>query len=440
MMKLIVGLVCFVLSISIAGQELMTIEKAISIGLEKNLQIKIDEANVKIAENNNTWARAGKGPVVDLNGSLAITAANDNNRLSFSSGKSLLSNIGGSLDANWLVLSGGRVGIVKDQLELGVSQQTQLQSLNTHNVIRDIIQAYFNVLLEQERNTVLQDVFQVSKDRLAYEAVKKEFGTSNSFNMIQFENAVLSDSVNLVSQKNLIDIAKRNLNLLLTLPSDENYDFPERLSVELEELDRDKLLQLLDEENPGLKSLAIISELNTLNASLEETSRKPSLSLFGSLGLTENYFNLFQNSATIGQGFDAAAFSNRIGLTLGANLNWNIYDGGVTSANVENAKMQQVINQLDIVQTKLNLHNQLDILIQNYNNQKTILTLSDAQLNIADRNLVMAEERFKLGQITSLDYRAIQNQYLNVAFTKVSAIYNLNITKSEIDWVVGVFK
>jgi len=438
MIKCIVAFVLTVSTLCLCGQETMTLEKAISIGLEKNLQIKIDEANIRIAENNNTWARAGKGPVVDLNGTFTTNFANDNNQLSFTSGKSIISNLGGSLDASWLLLSGGRVGIQKDQLDLLVSQQSQLQSLNAHNVARDVIQAYYNVLLQQEQQLVLQDVFEVSKDRLKYEAVKKEFGASNSFNMIQFENAVLTDSVNLVNQQNQIDIAKRNLNLLLTIPSDQVFNFPENLYVELEELDRVKLVQILEEKNPSLKSLSIISELNALNASIEETAAKPTLSVFAGLGISESYFKLFGDNPVTGIAFEDA-FANRIGLNIGANFNWNIYNGGVIDANVENAKIQQDINELDIMQMKLNFNNQLDILIQNYNNQKEILILTDSQLIIADRNLLMAEERFKLGQITSLDYRAIQNQYLNVAFAKVSAIYNIIITKSEIDWLVGVF-
>ena len=80
-----------------------------------------------------------------------------------------------------------------------------------------------------------------------------------------------------------------------------------------------------------------------------------------------------------------------------------------------------------------------DILISNYNDQLELLEITNKQIRLAQENLTMTEERFKSGLITSLDYRNVQNQYLNAAFSKVGAIYSLLITKSEMDFLVGVF-
>lgn len=438
MIRLSIILLFFLFTYGLSGQEDMTLEKAIAIGLEENFQIKIDEANIRIAENNNSWARAGKGPTVDLNGTLNVSVIDDNNPASFLSVPILTGGLGGSLDANWLVLSGGRVAIVKDQLELAVDQQKQLQSLNSHNVIRDIIQAYYNVLLQQERLSVLRELISLSRDRLAYEEVRKEFGTSNSFNLIQFENAIFSDSTNLIAQINQIDIAKRTVNSILLIPADKEYVYPERLQVDIETLDLEKLKSQFLENSPSLRSLQIISELNNLNTELEKTARKPTLSLNATIGFAENYFNLLSDDLPPAI-TSKSAFSNRLNIGVGANLNWNLYNGGVTNANIENAAIRQEINQLDILETTMQLSNQLDILVANYENQKFLIDITAEQLRLAQRNLDISEERFKLGQITSLDYRTIQTQYLNVAFSRVSALYELLNTKTEIDWLVGVF-
>lgn len=438
MNKLNVFLIFSFLSINLFGQEVMTLEKAISIGLEKNFQIKIDDANVRIAENNNSWARAGRGPTIDLNGRFTLNVVDDNNPASFLNAPFFTGSLGGSLDANWLVLSGGRVAIQKDQLDLAVRQQQQLLSVNAHNVIRNIVSSYNNVLLQQERLDVLKELINLSRDRLAYEEVRKEFGSSNSFNLIQFEDAIYSDSANVITQKNQIDIAKRNVNSILSIPTDKEYYYPETLNVQLEDLDIEKLNELFLESSPTLKSLQIISELNDFNERLEEAARKPTLSINGTVGLSENYFKILQSDNPAGIP-TKGIFSNQFNAGVGANLNWNLYNGGVTNANIENAKIQQEINELDVMETTLNISNQLDILVANYNNQKEILKLTGDQLDLAKRNLEMSEERFKLGQITSLDYRTIQVQYLNVAFARVNAIFDLINTKTEIDWLVGVF-
>ena len=121
-------------------------------------------------------------------------------------------------------------------------------------------------------------------------------------------------------------------------------------------------------------------------------------------------------------------------------MNYNLYDGGARKTVIESARMQEEIDKLNLIEAKAELNNQLDILIENYNNQKTILDLTESQIQLAQQNLDITEERFKKGQVTSIDYRTVQNQYLNSAFGRARAIYNLLVTKSEIDFLVGTFK
>ena len=65
------------------AQEEMTLEKAIAIGLENNYGIKISDTNIAIAENNDSWAVAGSGITLDLNGSFTNNLINNQNPASF---------------------------------------------------------------------------------------------------------------------------------------------------------------------------------------------------------------------------------------------------------------------------------------------------------------------------------------------------------------------
>lgn len=421
------------------GQEDMTLEKAIAIGLENNYNIKIADTNIRIAENNNTWARAGKGPTVDLNGFFTNVLVNDNNPASFLQGTYYAGSLGASIDGQWVLLSGGRIEVAKDQLEQAVGQQLLSKEQDIHNLLKLIIQQYYEVLYQVERKDILLRNLDLSKGRLAYEETKKEFGASNSYNTIQFESAVVTDSTNVISQNQGIEIAKRNLYNTLELLGAADYNFPERLSTTIEEIDSEKLREVLSEENYTLKSLEMIANLNALNTKLEESGRKPSLSISGSLGISENGFKFFADNPTTGEPFDFQ-LSNRLNGSVNLNAGWNLYNGGVTKTNVQNAELQQEIDQYSLLEAKAELNNQLDILISNYENQKGLIHLIDQQIQIAERNLDMTEERFKAGQISSIEYRAIQTQNVAIAFEKLSAIYNLIVLKSEIDFLVGKFE
>ncbi len=420
------------------GQQVMSLEKALSIGLENNFGIQIADKFIQIAENNNTWARAGKTPTVDLNGVFNNNLTTDNNPASFLQGTFYNGSLGATINANWVLYNGGRIKLNKDQLDLAVSQEKLNKSSDINLLFRTIYQQYYEVVFQQEQLAVLNQVLSLSQDRLAYETTKKEFGSSNAYNLLQFESAVLADTNAIVSQEQRVEVAKRNLNNTLDIDGYESHNYSDRLSINPEEIDIDKLKQVLSEENYTLKSLEMIATLNQLNTGIAKAANKPTVSVSGSVGFAENGFKFFADDPNTGDPFPFL-WSNRITGGVNANLSWNLYDGGVRNDNIQSAKMQEEIDQLTILEAKAELNNQLDILIDNYYNQVALLQLTDRQIRITQQNLNITEERFKAGQLTSLDYRNVQNQYLNAAYSKVGAIYSLLITKSEIDFIVGIF-
>lgn len=421
------------------GQEDLTLTKAIAIGLENNFQIKIAEQYIEIAENNDTWARAGRTPTVDLSGTFSNTFIKDNNPASFLQGTFYNGSLGASANANYVLYAGGRIRVAKDQLSVATSRERLNQESSIHDLMRQIYQQYYDVLLQKERNLVLRSNYALSQDRLVYENTKKEYGASNSFNITQFESALLSDSLNLINQQQLIAIAERTLYNTLDIDGDVDYQYPERLSVTEEDINVPALKSTISERNYTLKSLDMLASINRLNTQLAEAAKRPTVSLNAGIGFAENAFKFFGENPNTGMDVPLL-FSNRINGSFGAQASWNLYDGNVRNTDIQNAKIQEEIDQMTIAEAQVNLSNQVDILASNYQNQRKVLTLSDQQINLAATNLEIALERFKSGQITSLDYRNLQTQYLNAAFAKVNAIYNLIITKSEIDYLVGRYE
>lgn len=425
-------------SLSLSAQENLTLEKALSVGLENNYGIKIADVDIRIAENNNTWARAGKTPTVDLQGGFNNNLTKDNNPASFLQGTFYTTSLGVSANTNWVVYNGGRIQLNKEQLMLAVDQQRLNKETGIHSLFRSIYQDYYEVIFQQEQLEVLEQVFGLTKDRLAYEEAKRDFGSSNSYNLIQFESAVMADSNSVISQIQNVETAKRNLYNTMDIVGPVSYKINERLSITPEPIDEQKLKQVMSEENYTLKSLNMIAALNQLNTGIAKAATKPTVYLNGSVGFAENGFKFFADNPQTGEPFPFLD-SNRLTGSVNANISYNLYDGGVRNDNIQSAKLSEEIDQLNILEAKAELQNQLNLLIDNYTNQVDILKLTDTQISLSQRNLEITEARFKAGQVTSLDFRNVQNQYLNAAFSKVGAIYILLTTKSEIDFLVGIY-
>ena len=435
-MKYIYIIAFSLLALTSWSQEEMTLPKAISIGLENNFGLKIAETAVFIAQNNNSWARAGRVPTVDLNGSFTNNFTNDNNPASFLQGTYYNGSLGANVSAGMVLYGGGRVRISKDLLELSVNQAQLNRQIEVHNLINTIYDQYYQVIFLEEQKEVLEQSLTLSKDRLEYENARKEFGTSNTYNLVQFESSVMSDSMSILSLDQQIEASKRTLLTTLNILDYPNYEFTENLSVTPEDISRDKLRDVMTEENYTLKSLEMLASLNRLNTKLAEAANRLNVTMNTSAGYARNAFKFFGENPQTGEPVDLL-FSSRITGGVNVNATYNLYDGGVRSTDIQNARLQEEMDQLSIEEARAQIYNQLDLLIANHKNQKDQLALSTTQLNLTKQNLEIAEERFKAGQITSLDYRNIQLQYLNAAFAKAGIIYQLILTQNDIDYLVG---
>ena len=438
MKKIVLFTVSLLLVMRVSAQQQLTLPKAISIALENNYGIQIADQQIFIAENNDTWARAGRTPVVDLTGSFANVLTQNNNPASFLQGAFYNGSLGANLGATYTLYAGGRIRIAKEQLTLSTQNAMLSKEADIHTLMRTVYQQYYEVLFQQERLTVLDYTYQLSKDKVEYEEVKKAYGTSNTYNLVQLQNALVADSINIISQQQLITIAKRNLYNTLELSGMPPYSYPERLSVVPEDIDIAQLQSVMDEENYTLKTLEMVASLNALNTKLARAARRPTVSLNAGIGATENAINIFSDNPNTGEPFDFV-LGNQINANVGASVSWNLYDGGVRKADIQNAQFQEEIDNITLLEARANIASQLELLVDNYNNQKELLNLSDQQIQLAQQNLTISEERLKGGQLTSLDFRAVQSQYLTAALGKVNAIYNLILTKTEIDFLVGKF-
>ena len=125
------------------------------------------------------------------------------------------------------------------------------------------------------------------------------------------------------------------------------------------------------------------------------------------------------------------------GLNLGVTASYNLIDGGLVKSNIANSKLEQQIAELTYEDVSNNLKIQLLNLIDTYSTNMSLLAISGEKLQLAEENILIAEERFKTGAINSFDYRNIQLNLLNTAFTRLSILHDLIVTKGNIDWMTG---
>jgi outer membrane protein len=142
------------------GQTELSLSQALEISLANNLQVRFQEKQITISENNDTWANAGRTPTIDIvaaNQSAISQQINPANvilpeQLSYSTGLS------GSMEMNLVLYNGGRVKYAKSGLGLQKEQAALNMRMAVEDLTEQVMLAYYQVLLVEEQQTVLEEV------------------------------------------------------------------------------------------------------------------------------------------------------------------------------------------------------------------------------------------------------------------------------------------
>lgn len=417
----------------VSAQESLSLEQAVGKGLENNYAIRIAALDEHIAQNNNTWGAAGRWP--QLSFSLPGTYSRFNNPGSFLAGRE---NIVGNLSLDWVVFDGYGIQANKERFALLEEQSAGNAAIVIENNIQAIVLGYNQVLVQSAQLDVLQEVLDNSKERLTYERYRKDLGTGSTFELLQFENAVLTDSTNLITQSLNARNARRNLNLVMGVPVDQSYTLADSLQVDFQVYDIQDLEKRMLENNHNIRNQYTQLAIRQQESRIAKSVLYPSLSIggnttysFGNVILRNRDPDTIDEMPTITN--QVSAFDYSAGFTIA----FTLFNGGNARRQIQNAHISEEVSVLQIDELTQALRNELFARFDDYRARRQILAIQAANLQVAIQNLEMAAERFENGLINSFDYRSIQLQYLNIQVGQFNALQNLKETETELIRLMG---
>jgi outer membrane protein TolC len=432
-------------SLTTWAQEPISISQAISKGLANNYQIQIAEKSIEQAQIQDDWAVAGRYPTINFTVTSNNTYRNTNNPASFLIRQDAITTVfTPGVDLNWTLFNGHRVKLTKKQL----SEQVRLNEANlqiaVENNLQQIILAYYAALIQAEQLKVLDEVLAVSRERIAYDKIRQDFGQAGTFELLQSQDAYLNDSISYMNQVNNYENAMRELKR--AMGEDDlttSYQLTDILIDDAPDYELTDLKQKMLANNKNLQLLFVNRELTNVGTQIQNSTLQPTLSLRSGLTYDVNYTTGKQTfrSFAPGQAPTSDAIPNVAARTLTgfANLvgTYTLFDGGVRKRNIETAKIDEMMAQLDIEDLKRQLNAQLETTYATYNTQKNLVKVTDELVNNSRQNLGIAEERFRGGLINSFDYRVIQLNFINASQSKLTAIFNLKSTETQLIQLIG---
>ena len=408
---------------SIQAQEVMTLEEAISIGLENNYQVQLSRNLSEIADNNRTLGNAGFLPTLTATAT-STERVEDSDFIAGGESRSTSgarnSNRNAALNVNWTLFDGFRMFRTYDRL--GVLQEVVDEELRLEMelLVASVTLGYYNIIRINEQLKILENNIDVTEVRIEIEETKVDLGSGSEYDLLQARSDLNADRAAYLRENNSLTEAKITLNRLLSRSPNTEFDVTEDIFID-RNLSESELYQKIMTENTQLAIARMEKSISNLEIQEIRSERFPEISL------TSGYsFNRSENDG----GF--IRFNESTGFSIGLTARVNLFDGFNLNRRVDNAIIQSKNAEIRYEDQKLRLEADFFTLYRAYLNSIELVDLEERNLENAELTVDIALERFRLGSISSLQLREAQRTFLQAENRLINAKYEAKVAETEL--------
>jgi len=402
------------LSALVMGQEAreLSLRSAIDSTLQNNYGIIIQQISTDIAGEKNTWGSTGALPSISFVGSGSEGFAfNDLDQQETTS-------LNASVNLNWTIFRGFSARITKEKLdELEKLSEGNLNII-VENTLISVMNTYYQALLNLEYIRIGEELTGLSGDRYTYEEEKANLGASGTYRLLQAKNAFLEDQSNLLSAEATYRASIRQLNYLMGIDLDQEYELTEAFESGKEVYELEALEARMLGNNHTLQNQYLNLKMAELDVRQAKSGYYPTLSVgaSGGYGSSESVYDINDqlNSST-----------SSWNTNLSVSLSYTIYNGGVRKQGLQVARLQEKITGVQTEEMKQEMKMTLRQELDFYQVRQEQLVLAEENLEAANLNLDLSRERYENGTINSFNYRDVQQIYMNASVHYQNAIFGV---------------
>ncbi|MGJ8684898.1 MAG: TolC family protein [Nonlabens sp.] len=421
-------------------ESLLTREQAVELMLENNYGIKIAKNSELIAENNTSILNSGYLPSIqgtaggsidesdsrtDFNGALDQNGM-PRGDIEINNAQTTQYNAGVSL--NYTLFDGlGRLYNFKR-----LQEQYQLSQLQARSTIENTTVQLMSVYLEIARLTenvkVFEQNLEISTKREVRAQYQFDYGQVNKLEVLNARVDINTDSINIMNAQQQLRNTKRDLNLLLNRELDAQFAVDTIVTLQ-NMLVIDSFLEKVAENNVRLLQSESTLQISEYDIKTTKALLLPRVGLSGSYG-----WNQSQNPPSA---FFPATTRTGSSIAIGANLTWDIFDGGRSITSLRNAKISYENEALFKSQLEQEVLRDIENAKGNYKNALAIYRMQEQNVTTNEDNFNRTQERFKLGQVSSIEFRQAQVNLINAVTVKNLAKYDAKLAEYQLLQLAG---
>lgn len=412
-----------------AQEELLTVEKAVSIALENNYHIQIVGNELLQNQAQVSLGFAGMLPRIDAvadntNGIQNIQQTrSDGTMLSRDNARNTNINYGVQLD--WTIFDGlrmfSRYDELKEAQKLGESD-LQIAVLET---VGTVMSTYFDLVQQKQQLSALDSTLVISRQRVELANNRFNIGKASKLELLNAQVDQNTDQAHYFRQVELFQNTKTRLNEIMG--RDVKTEFR---VIDLIPVDRSLQLDVLEErakaQNPDLQAQFIQKRISELQLKQIKGGRLPTINAQAGYLFSDSESSL---------GFTTS--NNSRGFVYGFSARLNLFDGLNQNRNEKIAKIQIENSELLIEQQTQLILSQLATEFQTYSTNLQLMELEVRNEAIAKENLEITMAKYEIGTIPTIEFRTAQLNYMNAVVRSSNAVYAAKISEIRLRELAG---
>lgn len=404
-------------------------EQAVALALEKNHGIQIAKLDAQTSAELNTAGNAGMLPTLDANG--AYTINNAATKQTFFSGEVREADnadsraLSGAVSLNWTIFDGLAMFAAKDRLDaLEGMGKIQLRQ-EVEATVYDVLTAYYLSVQVKNALKAQRDAIQISDERLEIVRTGLRVGAASGLAEVQARLDLSADSMAILNLEQQLATAYTRLNTLMG----QTPDAPIEVAAEIPAavlLDLATVQQQARAGNAALQQARQAQLLSDLQVRELRGTLFPRVDVFGNYGYN-------RSTSSVGFLMENTAF----GPDYGVRASVPIFRGGQSSKAVKVAKLQSEQARIGTEEALLQLDQQVQDAWTRYTLANQRVALGHRDLDGIRTQVDMALESYRLGMITAVELRDVQQGMLDAENRLLLAEYEAKTAELQLRLLAG---
>lgn len=441
-MRKIFTLACILFSVSLGAwaQEVppgpYDLQTAIDIALENNLTLKRTELNQEITEATLLQNKGQRYPSLSTGSSYGVRWGRSINPVTNLFETNRIGNVNFQASSNMPLFQGLRINNSIAQAKTDLEAGLYNLEATKNDITLNVINLFINVVFNREQVKIAENQLSTTTEQMTRTKKLVDAGSLPMSDYLDLQSQNATNQLEVINAQNSYRSAKLNLAQAMQIPFTDDF-----MVIEPEFEMQEGLMATETSEEIYETAVTIMPEIKAANANVLSAEYQEKIAkgaFYPTLGVGANVFTNYVDQVF---GMDRPEFSQQfkdnLSQALSFNLSIPIFTNFNNKSSLQRARAQTAIQEVAAMEAKNQLRQDIETAYNSAIAADLSYKASVTRVKSLQETFRIAQQRFDLGAINSVDFQVAQNNLFNAQADLLNAKYTYIFRVKVLDFYLG---